>query len=174
MLSRAVFFACCAIVLALVIGQIAPAWIAARQDAAPPVAIASAETKPASVLSDRQVSLRTGPGGHVIADGLVNDRPVTFLVDTGATLVVLNEESARRLGFNPSRSDFTQLTRTASGAVLVAPIRLSEIRIDNILVRDVPAVIVPGEMLDGNLLGMSFLNRLRKFEFQGDRLVLTQ
>ncbi len=138
------------------------------------IASVASRPEPTPVLDGRQVSLRNGPGGHVTVDGLVNDRPVTFLIDTGATLVVLNEKTAGRLGFHPARTDFSQVSRTANGSIAVAPIRIDEIRISNIIVRDVPAIVVPGDVLEGNLLGMSFLNRLRKFEFQGDRLVLTQ
>jgi aspartyl protease family protein len=174
MLARAVLFAACAIVLALIIGQTVPSWIAPQTQPAAPPQIASVDTRPAPAPEGRQVALRAGPGGHVTVNGLVNDRPVTFLVDTGATMVVLSEDTAHRLGYHPARADFTQVSRTAGGTIAVAPIRIGEIRIDNILVRDVPAVVVPGDIFQGNLLGMSFLNRLRKFEFQGDRLVLTQ
>ena len=174
MLVRAIVFSSCAIVLALFIGQAAPVWLAGRFHQDEPAAAAPDRTPARPSAEGRQVALHAGPDGHVVVEGLVNDRTVRFLVDTGATLVVLNESTARRLGYHPARSDFTHLSRTANGAIPVAPIRLGEIRIANILVRDVQAVIVPGDALDGNLLGMSFLNRLRKFEFQGDRLVLSQ
>jgi aspartyl protease family protein len=184
MLARTLFFAGCAIALALVVGHAAPGWLAvtepreeaALSEAAPPPMPAPQPVaqEPAPPAGGRRVALRSGPDGHVLVDGLVNDRAVRFLVDTGATTVVLNEATARQLGFRPSRADFTQMSRTANGAVPVAPVRIGEIRIANIAVRDVQAVIVPGDALDGNLLGMSFLKRLRKFEFQGDSLVLTQ
>jgi aspartyl protease family protein len=169
-------------VLALAIGQVAPGWLAAVEPEEAPVANAAVPPAPAAqepvaqppAPAGRQVALRAGPDGHVTVDGLVNDRTVRFLVDTGATMVVLNEATARRLGFRPSRSDFTHMSRTANGAVPVAPIRIGEIRIANITVRNVEAVIIPGDALDGNLLGMTFLKRLRKFEYQGDSLVLTQ
>jgi aspartyl protease family protein len=184
MLARTLFFAAAAIVLALVVSQVAPGWLAVMQPAEqsvsaeiatpPPAAAPQPAQELAQPARGRQVALRTGPDGHVLVDGLVNDRTVRFLIDTGATTVVLNETTARRLGFRPSRSDFTHLSRTANGDIPVAPIRIGEIRIANITVRDVQAVIIPGDALDGNLLGMSFLKRLRKFEFQGDNLVLTQ
>jgi aspartyl protease family protein len=184
MLGRTIFFAACAIVLALVVSQTAPGLLAVtqtkEQSASAEVVAPAAAPQPAPVAhpapaaQGRRVALRTGPDGHVLVDGLVNDRTVRFLVDTGATTVVLNEATARRLGFRPSRADFTHVSRTANGAVPVAPVRIGEIRIANIMVRDVQAVVVPGDALDGNLLGMSFLKRLRKFEFLGDSLVLTQ
>jgi len=179
MLLRAVFFAACALVVALVISQAAPVWVASWHGGGDETlpsepSIAAVDSRPEPELQGRQVALRTGPGGHATINGRVNNRPVTFLLDTGATMVVLNERTARNLGYHLAKSDFTQVSRTANGDVLVAPIRLSEIRVDNIVVRDVPAIVVPGQVLEGNLLGMSFLNRLRKFEFQGDRLVLTQ
>lgn len=185
MLARTLFFAAAAILLAVVVTQTMPGVVAVVETANAPAVedVAAApepiqppqveQPKPASA-SGRQVALRTGPDGHVLVDGLVNDRSVRFLVDTGATAVVLNEATARRLGFNLSRQDFTHLTRTANGTVPVAPVRLGEVRIANIMLRDVQAIIVPGNALDGNLLGMTFLKRLRKFEFQGDSLVLTQ
>jgi aspartyl protease family protein len=184
MLGRTLFFAAAAIALALVIGQAAPGWLVATapqeepavaETAPPPPPVPeTARKEPSPSTKGRQVALRTGPDGHVLVDGLVNDRTVRFLVDTGATTVVLNEVTARRLGFHPARGDFTHVARTANGAVPVAPVRIDEIRIAGIAVRDVQAIIVPGSALDGNLLGMSFLSRLRKFEFHGDNLVLTQ
>jgi aspartyl protease family protein len=181
MLARTLLFAICAVVLALAVGQTAPGWLASVRPEertvsevalpAPPVSPPPAATP---LGNGRRVALRTGPDGHVTVDGSIDGRSVRFLVDTGATTVVLNEATARRLGYRLSRSDFTQMSRTANGPMHVAPVRLGNVRIAGIALRDVEAVVVPGNLLDGNLLGMSFLKRLRKFEFQGDSLVLVQ
>jgi aspartyl protease family protein len=104
----------------------------------------------------------------------VNGRTLAMLVDTGATTVALNAASARRLGIYLSRADYTEAISTANGLVAAAPVRLSEIRLGGISVRNVPAVVLPGEVLTVNLLGMSFLSRLSRFEIADGRLVLEQ
>lgn len=112
-----------------------------------------------------------GPGGHFHIDALVDGTSVRFLVDTGATDVVLSPDDAARLGLALDRRDFTRPYSTANGIVFGAPIQLDQIAVGPIVVRDVRAS-VNGAVMDRSLLGMSFLNRLRGFEVTGDRLIL--
>ncbi len=97
-----------------------------------------------------------------------------MLVDTGASIVALSGDSARRLGIYPAAGDFTLVMSTANGSVAAAPVTLGEIRIGDVAVRDVPAVVFQGEALGTNLLGMTFLKRLSRFEAGGGQLVLFQ
>ena len=100
-------------------------------------------------------------------EAAINDRPATFMADTGATLVVLTYEDAARLGLSPHSLDFTRLAETANGTARVAPVTLDRIRVDDITVRDVPAMVAERGALGTNLLGMSFLGRLKSFQMHG-------
>lgn len=88
-------------------------------------------------------------------DAAVNDRAATFIDDTGATLVALTYEDAEQMGLAPRSLDFSAHAQTASGVARVAPITLDRVRVDDIIVRDVPAVVAERGALGTNLLGMS-------------------
>jgi aspartyl protease family protein len=122
----------------------------------------------------REVRLKADPRGHFIFEAAINDRPASFMADTGATLVVLTYEDAARLGLSPHRLDFTGLAQTANRTARVAPVTLDRVRVEDITVRDVPAVVAEKGALDTNLLGMSFLGRLKSFQMQGSEHILVQ
>jgi aspartyl protease family protein len=144
-------------------GEAARPSLTVRQDSAPkPVGFA------------REVRLKADPRGHFIFDAAINDRPATFMADTGATLVVLTYEDATRVGLSPHSLDFSGYAQTANGVSRVAPVMLDRVRIDDIVVRNVPAAVAEKGALDVNLLGMSFLGRLKGFQMQGRELVLVQ
>ena len=96
-------------------------------------------------------------------DAAVNDRAATFIDDTGATLVALYED-AEQLGLAPRSLDFSAHAQTAKGVARVASITLDRVRVDDIIVRDVPAVVAERGALGTNLLGMSFLGRLKSVQ----------
>lgn len=111
--------------------------------------------------------------GHFVADALVNGTHVRFMVDTGASDVALTADDARRLGIDMTKLAYTLPYSTANGTAMAAPVTLDEIDIAGIRVRNVRAS-VSRDGLTQSLLGMSFLDQLRGFEFQGDRLVLRE
>jgi aspartyl protease family protein len=115
---------------------------------------------------------RTGPLGHVVVTASVNGAPIRFLVDTGASTVTLSPADARAAGINPSALAFDKTTTTANGVVRVAPVMLREIRIEQLAVENVPAVVDAN--LSGLLLGMSFLSRLKSFAMRGGALTFTR
>jgi len=121
-----------------------------------------------------EVRLKADARGHFVFEAAINDRPATFMADTGATLVVLTYEDAARLGLSPHSLDFTGLAETANGTARVAPVTLDRLRVDDISVRDVPALVAERGALGTNLLGMSFLGRLKSFQMQGSELILVQ
>jgi aspartyl protease family protein len=122
----------------------------------------------------REVRLKADARGHFVFDASINDRPASFMADTGATLVVLTYEDAARLGLSPHSLDFSGLAETANGVSRVAPITLDRVRVEDITVRDVPAAVAEKGALATNLLGMSFLGRLKSFQMQGSELILVQ
>lgn len=109
--------------------------------------------------------------GHFYVEAWVNDDPVSFMVDTGASTVVLSRDTASYLGFDLWDEDFDGLVKTAGGEVRVASITLDEINIgDEVIAYGVPALILMDGDLD--LLGMSFLNRISGYEVNGDEMYL--
>lgn len=144
---------------------------------------ASSETQPARHAAPaphpqgsayRTATLRADSRGHFQVEGAVDGRRLDFMVDTGATVIALRERDAGKLGIFPTPRDYTGRSSTANGIVKVAPVRLPSLEVNGIRVYDVAAVVIPDESLSVNLLGMSFLSRLRRFEMANGRLVMEQ
>ena len=123
---------------------------------------------------DRVVRLRADANGHYVFKAAVNERLATFVADTGATYVALTYEDAQRLGLSPNTLDFSARVQTANGVARVAPLTLDRVRVEDIMVRNVPAAVAEKGMLATNLLGMSFLSQLKSFRIEGNELVLVQ
>jgi aspartyl protease family protein len=122
----------------------------------------------------REVRLKADTRGHFFVEAAINDRPATFMADTGATVVVLSYDEAARLGLFPQHLRFNARVQTANGVARAAPTTLDRVRVDDITVRNVDAFVAEKGTLDTNLLGMSFLGRLERFQMEGDELVLAQ
>jgi aspartyl protease family protein len=119
------------------------------------------------------VELSRGNGGHFWADARIDGLRLELVVDTGATQVALRAVDAARLGIHPSARDYTIKVSTANGVTRAALVQLHMIEIGNIVVRDVPALVHADDALGVNLLGMSFLSRVR-FTHERGRLILEQ
>lgn len=127
----------------------------------------------ASENSNGDLVLKRGRDGHFHMEVTVNDAPIRFLVDTGASIVTLSEDDARRAGYDPSTLDYTMQFSTANGTAWGAPIRIVSMRAGPIIARDVRAA-VGGAGMSKSLLGMSFLNQLNGFSVKGDTLILSR
>jgi len=112
--------------------------------------------------------------GHFRVDGRVDARPMDFVVDTGATMVALTARDAEMLGIHPAASDYTIAVSTANGTARAAPVTLNKVEIGSVTIRDVAAMVMPENALSENLLGMTFLSRLQRYEYSNGRLVLQQ
>jgi aspartyl protease family protein len=134
---------------------------------------AAASVEP-SADDTRSVVIPPSSNGHFHVDGRIDGRRLTFMVDTGASVIALTERDASTLGIHPAERDYVATVSTANGTVRVAPIRLGMVEIDDLVVHDVAAVVLPDGALSENLLGLSFLSRLRRFEYSGGKLVLEQ
>jgi aspartyl protease family protein len=110
--------------------------------------------------------------GEFAIAGRVDGARVTFLFDTGASAVVLTADDARRAGVDTSRLVFDVPVATANGAAMAAEVRLDQIAVGPIVMRNVPALVARRGALDESLLGMSFLERLKSYTVERDRLVL--
>ena len=124
--------------------------------------------------SGRSVQIKADERGHYRADFRLNGRAVDALVDTGATLVAINRATARRLGINLVQSDFKHEVRTANGSTRAAAAMIDTIEIGRIHVRDVQAVVLDDNALEGTLVGMSFLSRLSGYKVEYGELLLEQ
>jgi aspartyl protease family protein len=122
--------------------------------------------------ANRMVRIRAEAGGHYFVEAEIDGTGVHFMVDTGATVVVLNHVDADKLGLEPRARDFSKTHQTANGLVRVAPVTLDEVRIGDIRLRSVDAV-VNTRLRGPSLLGMSFLGRLGGFRVERGELVLS-
>jgi aspartyl protease family protein len=109
--------------------------------------------------------------GHFWVRGAINDEPVLFLVDTGASGIVLTASAAARVGIDPATLSFDEIARTANGEVRGASTTVDMLEVGPIVRSDVRVSITQGE-LDTNLLGMSFLRTLSGWRVEGDTLIL--
>jgi aspartyl protease family protein len=123
---------------------------------------------------DRIMRLPADRRGHYIADLGVDGRMMRMLVDTGASFVALRDSDARAAGLHGNLTGNRYNLQTANGVVEARGVRIREMRLGSIIVRDVEAVILPDGQLGSNLLGMSFLNKLRGFEVSGQTLILRE
>lgn len=121
---------------------------------------------------ERTVRVRRRPDGHFMARVEVNGAPVTMLVDTGASTVVLKPADAERAGIEIKGLAYSVPVQTANGTTYAAPVRLRSITIGGIEMRDVETLVSKPGNLRESLLGMTFLKRLRSYEFSGDFLTL--
>jgi aspartyl protease family protein len=122
----------------------------------------------------RSLSIPRDARGHFETEGRIDGQRIGFMVDTGASVIALNESSAARFGLRPARGDYKATVTTANGTIKAAPTRLAMVDIGGLVVRDVEAMVLPDEALSENLLGLSFLSKLRRFEYANGTLVLEQ
>jgi aspartyl protease family protein len=105
----------------------------------------------------REILIAAGPGGHFVTSGQINGRPVQFMVDTGATVVAMGRSEAERLGIDWKKGQ-PGMSHTAAGTVVSYGVSLTSVRIGDVEVFGVNAMVVPAEM-PFVLLGNSFLSR---------------
>lgn len=141
-------------------------WNDIRSDIRPQQAVFSAP-------GETRIEVPRAQDGHYYLTLRISDTPVTFIVDTGASDVVLSREDAARLGLNPA--DLTYLGRagTANGMVRTARVTLTDVRLGTIHDPHLTAWVSNGQM-PGSLLGMAYLERFNRIEIAGDRLVLSR
>jgi aspartyl protease family protein len=161
-------------VAALILAAVIPRYYANLGPA--PVASAPSSmtlATPAGSAASRSVTLRQGGNGHFQLEAIVDGRRLDFLVDTGATSIALRESDAAWIGLHPAARDYTGLSATANGIVRIAPVTLNRVEVSDIVLYNVAAVVIPDQSLGQNLLGMSFLSRVR-WQQENGRLVLEQ
>ena len=136
-------------------GQTGSATATLRLGAAP----ARLSGTPQAATAAREIVLPVGLGGHFMSSGAINGRPVQFMIDTGATMVALSQAEAERIGLD-YRDAPRAVTQTANGAVPVHRVSLRTVRLGEVDVANVDAIVMPAQM-PYVLLGNSFLGRFQ-------------
>jgi aspartyl protease family protein len=124
--------------------------------------------------SGRTLNIQHDARGHFATEGRIEGQRINFMVDTGASVIALNESSAARFGFRPSPRDYNATVTTANGTIKAARTRIAMVDVGGLVVRDVDAMVLPDEALSENLLGLSFLSKLKRFEYANGMMVLEQ
>ncbi|MBC2884995.1 TIGR02281 family clan AA aspartic protease [Ochrobactrum sp. CM-21-5] len=118
------------------------------------------------------VTLAKSANGHFEVNGRVNGARVHFLVDTGASSIVLSQEDAQRAGLDTASLSYSVPVMTANGQAHAADIRISTLQIGEIERHDIRALVTKEGLMTGSLLGMNFLKTLGGFTVRGDQLIL--
>lgn len=126
---------------------------------------------PGQEISGRETRVPIARDGHFWVNATVNGTPQRFLVDTGATVTAISPDlaSETRVREQPMRQPL--LLRTANGTVAAQLVTIDEIRIGNVVARDLDAVVANG-MEGTSVLGMNFLSRLASWRVEGRTLIL--
>ncbi len=151
--------------------QVADKWSSAATARPAPVTVSQAQQQPVQAAG-RTVTIPRDQRGHFQTDGRIDGQRLSFMVDTGASVIALTENDAARIGMRPSRGDYTSTVTTANGQVKAARVRLASVDVGGLVVRDVDALVLPDGVLSENLLGLSYLSKLKRFEMANGQMVL--
>ena len=120
-----------------------------------------------------QIIISKQRDGHFHLKLSINGKPIEFLVDTGASEIVLNQKDAQTLGFDVETLDYWAYANTANGKVRLAPVRLGSIVLGDYKDKNVKATVNEGSMRT-SLLGMSYLNKFSAIEIKQNQMILTR
>lgn len=127
-----------------------------------------------TVMQDgSEIVVPMSPDGHFYLTLELNGTPVRFVVDTGASEIVLTAEDAARIGLDPATLVYSGRAQTANGMVETAPVRIATIALGGVIDEGVRAVVNRGELFE-SLLGMSYLRRFDRLEIAGGQLRLAR
>ena len=125
-----------------------------------------------STSSAASVVLNADARGHFVTDGQINGVPIRFIVDTGATVISIPAGEARRMALDFRKGQLVMMN-TANGTAPAYLIKLDTVRVGDVSVNNVDAVVMEGASLSAALLGMSFLNRM-DMKREGGSMTLTK
>ena len=126
-----------------------------------------------SVVDGTTIVLPHARDGHYYLTLDINNVPVEFVVDTGASQVVLTQDDAKRIGLNPSSLSYLGTASTANGTVRTAAVRLDTVSLGVITDTSVRAVVNDGQMF-GSLLGMTYLSNFDSITIKDGQLILSR
>jgi len=119
-----------------------------------------------------EIKIRKRLDGHFTAKAEVNGISIPMIVDTGASTIVLRPEDAAKAGIDVSRLTYKVPVLTANGRTVAARVYVDKVAIGPLDRQRVEALVAQPGAMTQSLLGMSFLSRLRSYEFSGDFLTL--
>jgi aspartyl protease family protein len=149
----------------------APAPTASFRISPPPAARAQGASTPDIGLVQGGHDIWRAADGLFYIDAVINGAQVRLLVDTGASMIVLTQEDARRVGAAPADTAYTIAADTAGGGSRMAPITLAQMRVGQTDASAVPAVVASGG-LGVSLLGQNWLSHIGSLTIEGDRMIL--
>ena len=156
---------------AVAISQVPKLMVTPQAPAATVEAVKAVEQQP---VLPGSYSIPANANGHFLSSFRLNGRSVNGLVDTGATFVAMNESTARQLGFTGNGLDFRYAVNTANGPAQAAHVILDRVEIGSLKVASVEAFVLKDDALEGTLIGMSFLRKLKSFSVEKGEMVLRQ
>lgn len=131
------------------------------------------EPLPVPTIKPKMTIVPPAMSGKFIVDAKIKEIAISFVFDTGASVVALTFEDAARLGIRTNPNDFLTKIETANGTVMGAEVLLPEIRVGDIIIRNIPAIVMPKGAMKSSLLGRTFWGRLGTgFAFNKGNLVL--
>jgi aspartyl protease family protein len=166
-------FAAALVVLGTYMAQVADK-MTATTPALAHASIKAAAPETVGQAGGRSLNIPRDSRGHFLTEARIEGQRIGFMVDTGASVIALNETSAARFGLRPMPADYKASVTTANGTIKAARTRLAMVDVGGIVVRDVDALVLPDAALSENLLGLSFLSKLKRFEYANGQMVLEQ
>lgn len=130
-----------------------------------------AEFTPRAAMTGEAIAIPRAMDGHFYLTLAVNGQPVRFVVDTGASQIVLSQDDAKRVGIDAANLIYSARANTANGVVETAPVRLAEITFEGITRRNMAAVVNRGQM-DQSLLGMTYLSGFSRILIENGQMRL--
>ena len=118
-----------------------------------------------------RLTLKSASDGHFYVTLSINNKPINFLIDTGATAMILSKKDGEKLGFNVDKLNFSQLAQTANGEILISPVVFDKVSLEFKNFSNVKAFISQTDM-EKSLLGMRFLSRLKKLELGRNIMII--
>ena len=118
-----------------------------------------------------RLTLKKASDGHFYVTLSINNKPINFLIDTGATAMILSKKDGEKLGLNVDKLNFWQLAQTANGEILISPVVFDKVSLGFKNFSNVKAFISQTDM-EKSLLGMSFLSRLKKLELGRNIMII--
>ena len=129
--------------------------------------------KQSALNAQGQVSVPRAPNGHYYLTLNINDQPIEFMIDTGASDVVLTQSDASQIGLNPNSLNYFGRAMTANGEVRTAPVELETVALGDVVDKNVTAWVNQGDQ-DQSLLGMAYLQRWSHIAIGNNSLILTR
>ena len=120
----------------------------------------------------QQLTINISQDGHYYINVRIKNFPVRFMIDTGASDVVIDEKIALKLGYDLRNIRYDKIFQTANGQSYGASIYFDEVDVSGVKFYNVQASITNSDLVIP-LLGMSFLQKFYKYEFYRDKLILT-